>query len=350
MLALAFIASTLTLANVQGTTVAAKPAAAQPVAAASTEMWADPTNAALIYYKQWIGRSKEDRDKIREVWPAAMDKVPTEEVVKLLKSRQDEIGAYIRAGKAPECDFGIEWSNGFMAIMPHLSECRDVARMLALDAQRLASEGKPDDAAERVAAIYQLAGHVAKDRILISSLVSIAISAVGDKAAVYVVTTTRPTVASRDMMLAAAKQLRAGDFGVMSAIRSEREIASQRLTREYRDVDAGKKLMNDIGGAMLDSKGPEAAKQMETQQAIAAMDGVSLAADLQKMDGYYTELSAAWNVPDAIDKIKTLEARLSAGEFGTVAKVIGPAFNKVRVSETKGQAGLDATIAKLGQY
>ena len=349
MLALAFIASSLMLADTQGTAVAARPAAAQP-AVVATETWIDPANAALIYYKQWIGRSKEDREKIREVWPDAMDKAPTEEVVKILDKHQDEIGAYIRAGRAPECDFGIEWSGGFMALMPHLSECRDVARMLALDAQRLAFNGKAEEAAERVAAIYQLAGHVAKDRILISSLVSVAIAGVGDKAAAYVVTATRPTIVSRDMMLAAAKQLRAGDFGVMSAIRGEREMSSHRLAREFQGPDAGKKLMNEIGGLLLDSKGPDASKHAEIQRAIVAMDGAVLAADLARMDAYYTELLVAWDQPDAVEKIKALETRLSAGEFGTMAKVIGPSFNKARVSQTKAQAGLDATIAKLGQY
>lgn len=350
MLALAFIASTLMLAQTQGTTVAAKPVAAQPIAAAATETWSDPTNAALIYYKQWIGRSKDDRDKIREVWPDAMDKAPTEEVVKLLEKHHDEIVAYIRAGKAPECDFGIEWSGGFMALMPHLSECRDVARMLALDAQRLAFNGKADEAAERVAAIYQLAGHVAKDRILISSLVSVAIAGVGDKATQYVVTATRPTTASRDMMLAAAKQLRAGDFGVMSAIRGEREMSSHRLAREFQGADAGKKLMNEIGELLLDGKGPDGFKHAEIRQSIVAMDGAVLAADLAKMDGYYTELLAAWDTPGVLEKIKALETRLAAGEFGTMAKMVGPSFAKARISQTKAQAALDATIAKLGQF
>lgn len=335
--------------SIAGSSLPAATVIAQPAAPAAqaAETWTDPTNAALIYYKQWIGENPEEKEKIAEAWGNGLDKPVTEEAKKILQGHQGEIGAFIRAGKMTNCDFGIEWSHGFGALLPHLAKCRNTARWLGLDAARLVQEGKQEEAAERVAAIYNLAAHVGNDRILISSLVSIAICSVGDRTAAMVMDSARLTVPTRDLLLAAARRVRQSEFGVPGAIRGERAMAQMWLSTQFDGPDAGAKFLRSDGAVLLDNSGENAARQAPVRKQIQAMDGAMFKADLARMAPYYDALLGVWDRPDAEDQIKALEQRLQKGEFGQFAMILAPSFDKAHVSHVKARKNLDEVINRL---
>ena len=162
-------------------TILAAPALVTQAAAAPAILCqpAPQPNAALRYWQAIHGVQTEDSQKLREAYTGPNSAL-TDEVKELLSKHRSEVNILIKASKMERCDFEVDYDEGFNAILPHLSPLRNSARILALDAQRAMSEGKPDEAAERLAAIFSMARHVCSDKLLISSLVGIAIESLAE--------------------------------------------------------------------------------------------------------------------------------------------------------------------------
>jgi len=74
--------------------------------------------------------------------------------------------------------FEVEWSKGFEALMPHLAEMRNHARLLRLEAYVLAKKGDIKGAMENVRLMFRIRRLIDNDPTLISKLVGIAIDSI----------------------------------------------------------------------------------------------------------------------------------------------------------------------------
>ncbi len=89
----------------------------------------------------------------------------------------------LKAGAGKEaCDWKLNYTAGFGMLLPHLASMRQGARLMALEARWLASEGDHEEAAKTILAMYRMGRHLDRDPTLISGLVAVAIDALADSA------------------------------------------------------------------------------------------------------------------------------------------------------------------------
>lgn len=144
-------------------TMAASPARAYPP---------DPDNAALLYYQGFLSMpqlSKEAREHLSNV---ARGKVAPDDKVRQTIDESSGGIHFVEAGvKVPVCQWGIQFSEGFDALMPQFAQIRLLAFALTADARVRAVDGDYKGALERCLMTERFALHVGDDT-LISYLVS----------------------------------------------------------------------------------------------------------------------------------------------------------------------------------
>jgi hypothetical protein len=140
-----------------------------------------PGNAALAYARatrlmiqnaEWT----EHANQIAQWLNLSLDQFPVQEATALLAQHRPALDQVMKASLHEHCDWQIPIRReGSAALLPHLSEMRSAARLLALDIRLSIREGRLDDAIEQLRAGLTMARHVGDD-LLISGLVGAAIT------------------------------------------------------------------------------------------------------------------------------------------------------------------------------
>ena len=142
----------------------------------------DPNNAALLYYQAFLLMAQTDdhtvTDSVAEVANGVA--APDEKVREYVHKCRSAIDYAVMASNLPHCDWGLAYSQGFSALLPHLGQARALARLILAEARILNADGDYRQALERCLATYRLAGQLG-DNVLVSVLVSAAISAQANK-------------------------------------------------------------------------------------------------------------------------------------------------------------------------
>lgn len=306
----------------------------------------DPKNAALLYYKLWINQpaelEKAAGEQLRASDPAWR---PDARLTKLLEEHSGWIAQLLRATQAPEADFGMEWSQGIAMLLPHLGKMRSASRILACDARRCLAEGRHDEAAERVAAIYRMAGHAATDGVMISGLVSVAMARQAGEQVDVLMANTGLSMAGKQALLVEMRRLAGDDpFGVRAGMRGEARFTGEWLRSVCKGERAGAIVADEVValiGDQIDAR---------EQQAIRAMDEAALHAELDRTAEYYRDVLAIWDAADAAERLKAMETRLKEGEYGIVAKVLAPAVSKAHASDRQMQEQHAERLRRLAGY
>ncbi|MCC6968914.1 MAG: hypothetical protein IT434_01710 [Phycisphaerales bacterium] len=299
----------------------------------------DETNAALHYYRIMCAPFGEAATMVGER-RSSDDWIPDAETATALENEQGTITQFIRASKLKECAWGTAYyTDGFEALLPALGKMRTAARLLSADARRLASQGESRQAAERLAAMYRISDHVARENILIGSLVGIAISSLACGDVKLLVDKGWLDTESRALIVAAASQARASDFHMKSAIATERMVVDDWFRRVIRRADLGKKL-----GDYVSMQDGDASKL----DALLAMSPAELDKQIDEAVKFYDDAIAAFYQPDGEALLKTLGKDVEDGRYGLFGSVFCPAFEKCRVSWGKGMSGIDEVIKLLG--
>ncbi|MBL8762500.1 MAG: hypothetical protein JNL50_14490 [Phycisphaerae bacterium] len=299
----------------------------------------DETNAALHYYRIMTGGFGEAATLVGER-RTTDDWVPDAETSAALENEQGTLVQFIRASKMKECTWGTAYyTDGFEALLPALGKMRTAARLLSADARRLASQGESRQAAERLAAMYRIGDHVAREHILIGSLVGIAISALANGDVKLLMDKGWLDAESRAIIVTAAAQARAGDFSMKGAIAMERMVVDDWFRRVIRRPDAAEKLRE-----WTSMEGADEAKI----DALRAMSPEQLGKELDEAVKFYDDAIAAFYLPEGEALMKQLGKDVEAGRYGLFGSIFCPAFDKCRVSWGKGMAGIDDTIKLLG--
>ncbi|MCP5522364.1 MAG: hypothetical protein H7A46_12535 [Verrucomicrobiales bacterium] len=141
-----------------------------------------PGNAALAYQRvtRMLASDKtwsEQKDQCRDWLELPLDQFPPEDLRKLLAGQENNLDQLVKATRFEQCDWEIPVrEEGFSALLPHLSEMRDVARLLSLQIRVLVHDGHYDEAMARLRAGMTLARHVAQGELLIEGLVGVAVA------------------------------------------------------------------------------------------------------------------------------------------------------------------------------
>lgn len=72
------------------------------------------------------------------------------------------------AASRAHCAFGVEWDDGFNALLPHLSPMHDCAQLVHADAVICIIRGDADAAVERVTILLAMADHIAQEPAVLS--------------------------------------------------------------------------------------------------------------------------------------------------------------------------------------
>lgn len=141
-------------------------------------------NAALYY---WVAFDQYDAAvKDEALAKAVNDHAKTEIDAKLRGALKDSTALSMlrTASKIEPCDWGTAdmlHEQGPMTLLPHLSRCRQLARLGLLSARVHLIDKKPAQALEDVMAVHRLARHSQAGDILISMLVGVATEAMANQ-------------------------------------------------------------------------------------------------------------------------------------------------------------------------
>lgn len=299
-------------------------------------------NAALAYYQINELLSKEQKQELAEGFASLNDAdLPGEAARKLLAERQAYIQRILRATEISDCDWGVQYQEGFGALLPHLGLLRGYARCLAFDSRRCLAEGDKKGASERIGAMYRLSVHSSRGGFLIGSLVGEAIQALANSEVRRQLEAGRLDVETARAMLSAARGNVGEDtLGYRAAIDIESFMAVDWVQSRYTGRDAGKQLVADLGEVNDDDS---------KYGAVEGMDGETLGREAEKSRGYYDAVKAAWGSPDAKEKLGSLGEEVTAGKFGKFTFLIG-AFDRCHSTMLKGKADLANLIKTLEAF
>jgi len=278
-----------------------------------------------------------DAAKQNEKYKAAAEQV---------KARQGCVRRLVEASKLSKCDFEIAYESGINALLSHLGPMRKSARLLRFDARRMLIEGKPDEAAERVAALYRMAGHIKSDEVLISSLVGVAIAGLGNSESGVLIQSGKLTASGREQIVGAIESLgRSDPYGVKGATGGERRITVQWVRSKYHGPGAGAKFVKEVTADWGMEQGSK-----EDLNEVEKLDDAAFAAELDRLERYFEVMQSQWDLPDAPNRLDVLASRIKQGEFGPLAKFLAPNLSKARSAQQKAEGELAEALKRLKDY
>lgn len=312
-------------------------------------------NAALVYstaFHSYINRDLTDKIDAVEMNEVGTESDPAKQSEKYKAAAQavDEnriaVNTLIRASKMDRCDFELPMENGINVLMPHLGQLRKSARLLRFDARKMLIEGKPDEAAERIAAIYRIANHLQRDEILISTLVSVAVGGLANSESEVLIKSGKLTAAGREAILAAIGTLDSKDpYGFKGALQGERRMTVSWVRSKYTPPNAGERFAHEIEKewGMVPNKSEPLAQ-------IAKMDDQQFANGLAQLESYHELLLSLWDLPDAPQRLELLGSRIEKGDFGPFSQFMAPSLSKACNSSKKCFAELSEARKHLKDY
>lgn len=316
--------------------------ASQPKAPQEAGLPSDPQNAALVYYRAWIMATPEAMQTVSDEHKSDADWRPSDKLTAVLNDSQGIVATLLRGSRLPSADFGITYSDGFSALLPHLAKMRASARLLSADSRRAFVAGDVDGAADRVAALYGMASHLTGERLLISPLVAIAIHSLACSQTEFLINSGKLTAQGRQTLLDAMSRLQGDDpFGVRSGIMGERGFLRTWLATEAAKPNAGKML-----AALLDGQ----QGQSPAARQIAAMSDQQLQQQATGIERAYDQIVAAWSAPDPQKELDAIQSAATEGKYGVLAQVTLPALGKAYASHAKALQAHAKTLQALRAY
>lgn len=296
-------------------------------------------NAALNYWSAIASISKEVSEAERKIdWGKIgrefdVAKLPQEfkDAAKLIAESGWSRQEVLIGSTVAKCDFEVRYETGFGALLPHLGRLRTIIRVMRVEARDFLSQGKADEAAANVAAMFRVAEHATHDRILISSLVGAAISAAAREEAQTLLESKKLTPAGRTLISQTLERVLSNDpYMGKAAIESERDIFLGWTKSQFAKGPKHRAMVIGLTSDNQDQS-PDAKARAD---AIAKMTDAEVAAQIAKAQSAYDLALADWNDPEAPRKLTEISSRVSKGEFGLLAQVLFPSLSKARQSLT----------------
>jgi hypothetical protein len=300
----------------------------------------DDTNAAT-WYRQAIERYNALTQEQREIignydWNQA----PSPEVRTVLADGnvRAALDAFQRGAAQPTCDFGLDRSQGFSLMLPHLAPMRQIARMARADFNVALADGDSEAITRNLQSLYLSSGQVGQDDILISTLVGTAIFNQTDGMTQSAIDSAALSPEMSDAVVTAMESLNADDpFGYVDSIIGEREMGFA-MIEQYRNGES----LDDLA-AVIGLEG-DIAKRFPTDEA-----GIDQA--VEQYDAFMTSAIDIFSMDDpqaALAAMNELEAQVDAGEFGPLM-MMAPAMGKALEYRHRAEGMLASRMTQLKQ-
>jgi len=282
-------------------------------------------NAAKWYERAFadLERFSAEEMELIEAYRGTPGATPSPEVRALLNRAAPIIDNVMRASAQGYSDFGLDYSQGFDLLLPHLGKMRSIARLMQADSAMRLSDGDGAGAAQRIAAMYRLADHTGDDHILISSLVSRAVFEVADQAAQNGFDRGAFDPATAMVLLRSTQAFNQRDpFQTLEAIMMEQTLAIN-FVREHFTSDDPAKWSEVMGDLVSESN---------LDEQFDSMSREALEADLNRYSTLMDRYVEVWagDDPDVVrEQLKQIERELEQREHGLIAQLLLPAFGRV---------------------
>lgn len=297
----------------------------------------DPNNAALLYYQGFLSLpqlSEEERGHIGDV---ARGKIsPDDQVRQDIGKSSGAIHFAEAAVKVPACNWGVEYSQGFEALMPQMAQMRFMTFVLVADARMRAADSDYKGALERCLMVEKFAYHIGDDTF-ISYLVSISVRNMAYKCMQDVAGRAAGNV---ELLQWLKNELATSSIHTLSPVRSlkiEIEIFTDLLRME--NIEKYARIMGELNG----KKGAEIVSKVDAKI-------------LQKARQMYTErMNSAlkvWNTPmpyeQAYSQLKQLTDNFDPNDPSSAAAgTFMPALGKILSQKTFVETKVNAIMAGI---
>ncbi|MHC4100231.1 MAG: hypothetical protein ACYSW1_05015 [Planctomycetota bacterium] len=324
--------------------VAAVLVAAGPVAGQT----ADSRNAAAWYQRSFarLGSIQITDDEWKAIREYQRDPhaAPSATVRAVLARAEPALSAARRGARQGHNDFGLDYSQGYELLLPHLSQLRNVGRLMAADAKLRLHDGSASTAADQIASMYRMSDHLGTDATIISSLVGQVIFEAADQMAASGIDRGAFGPAESTALRDALKQLGPDDpFAMIGAIETEKLIMVDWLRERYAEAEDRASLFEDF------SMEPGAE---EALAGLTLMDQTQFEGALDEADETLGRVIEAFKMDDPNEARFVLEqivAECQNGEHGPLAMLM-PSYSRLyeKLLEARAQvAERDAQLAAI---
>ena len=189
-------------------------------------------NAALLYYQAFLLYEKPDSTLAQMLSDFRSGKIGSNETIREHVQKNRHVIEYIvKASSMPRCDWGYDYSQGIELTLVNFKPAREVALLLAAEAQLHAEQGDYRTALDRCLILQKVGLHVV-DRTLISYLVGISISGNAANRTIQNVLAMMPgDVGTLDRFKAQVHQMQDAFPSLETALTQESQVCAATMPR-----------------------------------------------------------------------------------------------------------------------
>jgi hypothetical protein len=292
----------------------------------------DPDNAALLYYQGFLSLPQLSQEEREHLSAVARGKVtPDDKVREDIFKSGGAIHFAEAAVKVPDCQWGIQFSEGFDALMPQLAQIRFMTFVLVADARVRAADGDYQGALERCLMTETFAYHIGNDTF-ISYLMTISVRGMAYKCMQDVI---GQAAGDAELLQWLQKELATSPISTFSPVPLRIISPVQPLLFERETVTDLMRMENveKLSRIMSESKKDKAAEIVRQVNAEI----------LKKSRQIYTErmnsVISIWNSPmpyeQAYSRLEELSNKFDSNDpAAEVAQAFMPAINKIFLQKT----------------
>jgi hypothetical protein len=269
---------------------------------------------------------------------------PSETVRAVLARVEPVLSAARRGARQDYSDFGLDYSQGYDLLLPHLSQLRNVARLMGADAKRRLHDGDASASADQIALMYRMGDQLGGDATIISSLVGQVIFEGADRVTESGIDRGAFGPAESASLRDALKELGSDDpFAMIGAIETEKLLMVDWLRERYAEAEDRASLLEDWSA----DPGAE-----EALAGLALMDPAQFDAALDGADRTLGRIIEAFKMDDPGEarlELERISAEIQSGEQGPLAMFM-PYYPRLyeRLLEAREQiAERDAQLAAI---
>ena len=226
------------------------------------------------------------------------------------------------AASITPCDFGLDRSAGFSLTLPHLMPMRALARLYGAEAALAMHDGEWTRATDSLAAVARIGRHAKSDGFVKSSMVSAAVLTLADERIGDLEATGELDAESATRLLGELQAFGAVDpLGLGQAFTSEADMARASIEGLIEKDPA------NVGGKLAELFGTP-----DATESLAKLSADDLRGQLDQTDALYREIASLAASPDRAARaarIAEIEAEVSEGKHGELAKVLLPSASRV---------------------
>ena len=147
----------------------------------STAFAYPPDNAAVLYYRASLLYDANDVMMAKVMKFIKGDVKIDDEIRQYVEKNRNAIKSFVDAGDAPNCDWGVDYSQGIETVMPPFAPLRNIARIIRAQAKITAESGDYNRALDLYLSLHKAGNNVAAGGNLIFHLVGIALDAMANQ-------------------------------------------------------------------------------------------------------------------------------------------------------------------------